>query len=101
MPRPGRTLLPSTGSSERCRQPAAEREEGKREETTMTQGTMKGRRGLPGAGVAFAMVLLIGGSAQAYPMYDDALNPIGSGAGCVDCHNQFKGGSKGALQFMH
>lgn len=45
-------------------------------------------------------VMLWAPNAFAYPSYDDGLTPIGSGAGCVDCHNGFAGGS-GALHTTH
>jgi hypothetical protein len=48
-----------------------------------------------GCAVALFCVTLWAPNAYAYPMYDD-----GSGNGCVQCHNQFKGGN-GVLHLQH
>ncbi len=48
--------------------------------------------------VALVAVVLWAPNASAYPMYDDGVTTIGMGAGCIDCHNGFVGGSGGLHQ---
>jgi len=45
-------------------------------------------------------LLLLAPAAMAYPNYDNKVSPIGSGAGCVDCHTGFQGGNQ-ALHTQH
>lgn len=63
----------------------------------VTRRALVGR--VSGAAALFS-VLLSAPSVMGYPYYDDGVTMIGDGAGCVDCHNQFAGGS-GALHGQH
>ncbi len=53
-----------------------------------------------GCAVSLLGLTLSAPSASAYPMYDDGVTTIGMGAGCVDCHDEFQGGT-GALHQNH
>ena len=63
------------------------------------QGFNKGTRMVGIVAAALMSVAIGAGGAQAYPKYNDEINPIGMGAGCVDCHGDFQ--SVGSLHNSH